>query len=81
MEIVQSGNNSIPIYVECNKMYQSQVCVQEFSYFMNGLDIQLEKQPEFDSPGARKKIGCRWRNMTSYLLFFSAFDTNVWLTG
>ena len=32
-----------PIYAECYKMYWSKVCVQEFSYFVSGLDIQVEK--------------------------------------
>ena len=72
-----SENIAIPIYVECNKMYKSKVCVQEFSYFMSGLDIQLEKS-KYDSP-VRKKIGCRWRNTTSHIPFFSAVDTIQWL--
>ena len=59
-----------PIYVECDKTYRSKVWVQEFSYFASGLDIQLEKS-ENNSP-VRKKIGCRWRNTTSRILFFSS---------
>ena len=47
-------NISTPIYAEFNKMYRSKVCVQEFSYFVSGLDIQLKKS-EYDSP-VRKKI-------------------------
>ena len=31
---------STPIYVECDKMYRSKVCVQEFWYCVPGLDIQ-----------------------------------------
>ena len=42
-KIVQSENISTPIYVECDKMYWSKVCVQEFSKIVSGLDIQLEK--------------------------------------
>ena len=68
-KIMRSENISTPIYVECNKMYWSKVCVQEFSYFVSGLDIQLEKS-EYDSP-VRQKISCRWRNMTSHIPFFS----------
>ena len=68
-----------PIYVECNKMYQSKVCVQEFLYFVSGLDIQVEKS-EYDSP-VRQKISCRWRNMTSHIQFFLAIDMNQWLSG
>ena len=78
--IVQSENISTPIYVECDKMYQSKVCVQEFWYFVSGLDIQLEKS-EYDSP-VRQKISCRWRNMTSHIpFFFQAIDMNLWLSG
>ena len=40
-KIVQSEIISTPTYVECDKMYWSKVCVQE--YFLSGLDIQLEK--------------------------------------
>ena len=58
-----------PIYVECDKLYLSKVCVQKFSYNVSGLDIQLE-QSENDSH-VRKKIGCIWRNTTSHIPFFS----------
>ena len=79
-EIVLSENILTPIYVECDKMYRSKVCVQEFSYFASGLDIQLKKS-EYDNP-VRKKIGCRWRNTTSHIpLFFPVIDTKQWLSG
>ena len=52
---VRSENISTPIYVECDKICRSKVCVQEFWYFVSGLDIQLE-QSENDSPVC-KKIG------------------------
>ena len=52
-------------------------CDLEFSYFVSGLDIQLEKS-EYDSP-VRKKIVCKWRNTTSHIPFFSAVDTIQWL--
>ena len=42
-KIVLSENISTPIYVECDKTYQSNICVQEFWYFVSGLDIQLEQ--------------------------------------
>ena len=61
-------NISILIYVECDKLYRSKVCVHEFSYFLSCLDIQLEKSA-YDSP-VRKKIGCRWRNTTIHNRFF-----------
>ena len=78
---IERGENILtPIYVECDKMYRSKVCVQEFSYFVSGLDIQLEKS-EYDSP-VRQKISCRWRNMTSHIpFFFQAIDMNLWLSG
>ena len=60
-----------PIDVECNKMYRSKGSIQEFTYFVSGLDIKLE-QSENDSPvmnPVRKKIGCRWRNTMSHILF------------
>ena len=50
---MQSEKISTPIYVECDKMYQSKVCVQEFSYFVSGLDIQDEKS-EYNSPVHQK---------------------------
>ena len=33
----------IPIYVECHKMYQLKVCIEEYCYIMSGLDIQPEQ--------------------------------------
>ena len=71
-KIVQSENISTPIYVECDKMYRSKVCVQEFSYFVSGLDIQVEKS-EYYSP-VRQKISCRWWNMRSHIPFFSSYS-------
>ena len=79
-KIVQSENISTPIYVECHRMYQSKVCVQEFSYFVSGqagLDIQLEKS-EYYSP-VWKKVCCRWLNTTSYIQFF--FERLIWTNG
>ena len=55
---MQSKNISFPIYVKCDKMYQSKACVQEFWYFVSGLDIQLE-QSENDNPVCKKSdAGC-----------------------
>ena len=51
-KIVQSENISTPIYVECD---WSKVCVQEFSYLVSGLDIQLEKSKDY-SPVCKKKL-------------------------
>ena len=54
-----SKNISAPIYVESDKMYQSKVSVQEFSYF--GLDIQLEKS-KYYSPMLKKN----WLQFAKY---------------
>ena len=59
-KMCQVKNISTPIYVKCDMMYWSKVCVQEFSFFVSGLDIQLE-QSEYDSPVC-KKISCRWHH-------------------
>ena len=64
---MQSENILTPIYVKCDKMYQSKVCIQEFSYFVSGLDIQAEKS-KYNSP-VRQKISGRWRNMMSHIPF------------
>ena len=37
---MQCENMSTPIYVECDRMYRSKVCIQEFWYIVSGLDIQ-----------------------------------------
>ena len=67
---IERGENILtPIYVECDKMYRSKVCVQQFKYFVSALDIQLE-QSEIDDP-VRKKIGCNLRNATNQIPFFS----------
>ena len=68
---MQSENISTPIDVQCDKMYRLKGSIQEFTYFVSGLDIKLE-QSENDSPvmnPVRKKIGCRWRNTMSHILF------------
>ena len=38
---MQSEIISTPIYVECYQGYQSKICIQEFWYFVSGLDTQL----------------------------------------
>ena len=76
-KIVQSENISTPIYVESDldKMYQTKVCLQEFWYFVSGLDIQLE-QSEKNNPVCR---GCRLLNTTSHALLF--FGEMIWTSG
>ena len=81
---MQSENISTPIDVQCDKMYRLKGSIQEFTYFVSGLDIKLE-QSENDSPvmnPVRKKIGCRWRNTMSHILFLgqSIINTNLWLS-
>ena len=55
-----SEDISTPIYVECNKMYQSKGCVQEFSYIVSCVDIQLE-QSQYNSPNS--VAGCEKRRV------------------
>ena len=72
---MQSENISTPIYVnESDKMYQSKVCVQEFSFFVSGLDIQLE-QSGIDICMQKKA-----KYDESYTVFFEQF-TNQWFSG
>ena len=60
-------------------MYRSKVCVQEFSYFVSDLDIQLEKS-EYDSPVSKKSVAGGEIRRVIYC-FFRAIDTNQWLSG
>ena len=72
-KIAWSEDISTPIYVECDEMYRSKVCVQELSYIVSGLDIQLEKSDSYYPSMTvlyAKKIGCRWRNRTRNIPFF-----------
>ena len=71
---MQIENISTPINVECDKMYQSKVCVQEFSYFVPGLDIQLEQSMN-DSPVSKKSFAGGEIQRVMYH-FFQAIDTN-----
>ena len=77
-----SENISTPIYVECCEMYQSKVCFQEFSYFVSGLDIQLE-QSENDSPvcSAKKNLLQVAKIQRVMYSFFQAINRNQWLSG
>ena len=82
-KILQSENISIPIYVECDKMSRSKVCVQEFSYFVSGLLIFNLKNPSTTVLYAKKSVagGEIWRVIYS---LFRAIDTNhsnQWLSG
>ena len=75
-KIVQSENISTPIYVQCDKMYRSKVCDQEFWYFVSGLGIQVE-QPENDN-SAPKKIGSRLQDLTTDIRFLGI---SIWTYG
>ena len=76
---MRSENISTPIYVECDKMYRSKVCVQELSYFVSGLDIQFE-QSEYNSPVHKKLVAGGEIRRVIYR-FFLAIDTNQWFSG
>ena len=69
-KIVQSENISTPIYVECDKMYWSKVCVQEFWYWLPSLDIQPELS-EIDNSAPKKAVRNSSSNMTIHIPFFS----------
>ena len=69
-KIVQNDDISTPIYVECERMYRSNVCVQEFSYFVSGFWYSTWKIRAQWS--CMQKIGCRWWNTTSHIPFFSS---------
>ena len=47
LKIVQTENiSTLMIYIECDKIHRWKVCVQEFWYFVSGLDIQLEQSKD-----------------------------------
>ena len=60
---------STPIVVECYKMYQSYVCVQEFWYCLPSLDIQPE-QFEIDNSAPKKGVLNNSRNMMIHISIF-----------
>ena len=69
-------------------MYRSKVCVQEFLYFVPGLDIQPE-QSDNDNPALKKAVAdcetgladCKTGQViSSHMLFFS-INMNQWLSG
>ena len=75
---MRSENISTPIYVECDKMYRSKVCVQEFWYIVSGLDIQPE-QSENNKPAAKRRFQVA-RNNDSCTVLFRQIDINLWLS-
>ena len=61
-------------------MYGSKVCVQDFWYFVSGLDIQLE-QSENHNPACKKTV-CQFqvaRYDESCTIFFNKFGMNSWV--
>ena len=77
-KIVQSENISIPIYIECDTMYWSIVCVQEFWYRVSGLDIQPEQS---ENNNAAHQNRFQVARLEKSLLFSSADWFNPWLSG
>ena len=63
--------NSTAIHDECDWMYQAKVCVQEFSYFVSGLDIQLQ-QFKNKSPVCKKY----WLQVAKYNKSCTVFAGN-----
>ena len=73
---MRSENISTPIYVECDKMYRSMVCVQEFLYFVPGLDIQPE-QSKTDNPARNNAVaGCETLRLLLTVLFSRLTQTH-----
>ena len=80
-KIVRSEYISTPIYVECDEMYQSKVCVQELGYIVSGLDIQSEQSENDNHDPAHKKadLGCEIRRFIH--CFFHQINSNWLLSG
>ena len=58
-----------PIYVECDKMCGSKVWVQEFWYFVSGLDIQSELS-KINNPARKKAIaGCETLQVIRWVIY------------
>ena len=76
---MRSEDISTPINVEYDKMYRSKVFVQEFSYFVSVLDIQLE-QFETTVMYAKKSVAGGEIRRVIYC-FFRVIDANQWLNG
>ena len=81
-KFVQSEIISTPIYDECNKMYRSKVCFQQFWYIVSGLDVQFE-QSDNDNP-VGKKNGCinlqvaKYTNYVPGLIYYFFGQLIVW---
>ena len=71
---------STPIYVECDKIYRSNVCVQEFWYIVSGLENQPEQsETENDNHACKKAVpGCKIRRIM--YRFSHIVDMNLWLS-
>ena len=92
-----SENTSTPSYVECNKIYQSKVCVQEFWYCVPGphqnsgieclaLIFNLSfLRIDWDSQFCKQKRSCRLQTLQVICqviyCFPQASHRNQWLSG
>ena len=60
-KIVQSENVQVstPIYIECNKMYWPNVCIQGFWYIMSGLQVDIKPgQSKNNNSACKKAVLC-----------------------
>ena len=61
------------------QMHWSKVCIQEFRYFVPGLDIQPEQSEKYN-PALKKAVAsCKTRQFIYH--FFLKIDTIPWLSG
>ena len=59
-------------WIKCiNQMFNT-VCIQEFLYFVSGLDIQLEQSKNYNPVSKNICCSLRWWNSKSHILFFSS---------
>ena len=71
---LQSEDISTPIYVECDKMYRSKVCIQEFWYCLSSLELPLiSTRAIWDRQFCTlKAVRNSSSNMTIHIPFFSS---------
>ena len=84
-KIVQSENISTPIHVECKKMHQSKVYVQEFWYFVANLCLTLifnlsSSRIKNDNYCMQKAVAGDKTLLVKYPVFL-LIDTNSWFSG
>ena len=76
---MRSENISTPIYVECDKMYGSKVCVQESRISCLALIFNLKNQSTTVLYAKKSVAGGEIQQVIHR--FFRAIDTNRWLSG